>query len=454
MKPTLAGKKTVVYGLGRSGVAAARLLVREGARVTGLDQRPEAELAAVAAELRSAGASLVFGAAPRGLLISADLVVVSPGVPLSLPEIQDAKAAGIKIWGEVELASRFIDESLRVGITGTNGKSTTTALTGEMFVQAGRRTFVGGNLGRPLSESPLEKEPYPVHVIELSSFQLEGTEQFRLHAAAVLNITPDHLDRYPDFQRYAAAKARILMNQKAGDLAVINLDDPETVRIASSARVPVYGFTRLPTSKSLSFLAGTAVADGSEFRLWQGESYSVSNRALRGAHNLENAMAATLIARLCGVDRESIQRALDRFPGLAHRLEWVRTLDGVEWINDSKATNVDSSMVALAALPGPIWLIAGGRGKGAPYRPMVDASEGKVKGVLTIGEDAAKIEAAFRDRYAVYPCANLEQAVRQGRTSARSGDTVLLSPACASYDQFKNFEERGEIFKSLVRALH
>ena len=452
MKPALAGKKTVVYGLGRSGVAAARLLVREKASVTGLDRRTEGELPG-AQELRELGVSLSLGQVPDELLSSAELVVVSPGVPLALPEIEAARRAGATVWGEVELASRFIEDSLRVGITGTNGKSTTTALAGEMFAQSGQRVFVGGNLGRPLSESPLDKQPYPVHVIELSSFQLEGIEQLRLDAAALLNITPDHLDRYPDFQSYAAAKARIFANQRAGDVAVVNLDDPEAVRVAGSLRVPAYGFSRGPTPSNLKFLAGTASAQERGFQLWRGEAYSVNNRSLRGPHNLQNAMAATLLARLCGVERQSIQRALDRFPGLPHRLEWVRTLQGIEWINDSKATNVDSTVVALNALEGPIWLIAGGRGKGAPYRPILGAGESKVQGVLTLGEDAARVEAELGGRFAVYRCVDLQAAVAQARGLARSGDTVLLSPACASYDQFRNFEHRGEVFKSLVGAL-
>jgi len=450
MKPVLAGKRTVVYGLGKSGVAAARLLVRERASVIGLDRRTDL---AEAQELRQLGVSLILGQVPNDLLRSADLVVVSPGVPLALPEIEAAKSAGTAVWGEVELASRFIEESLRVGITGTNGKSTTTALTGEMFAQSGRRVFVGGNLGRPLSESPLEKEPYPVHVIELSSFQLEAIEQLRLDAAALLNITPDHLDRYPDFQSYAAAKARIFANQRSGDVAIVNLDDREAAGVAATLKVPVYGFSLHPTSSGLNFLAGTASAREEGFQLWRGETYSVNNRALRGPHNLQNAMAAALVARLCGVERENIQRALDRFPGLPHRLEWVRTLDRVEWINDSKATNVDSTLVALNALDGPIWLIAGGRGKGASYRPILDAGEGKLRGVLTIGEDAARIEAELGGRFAIYRCADLQAAVGQARGLARSGDTVLLSPACASYDQFRNFEHRGEAFKSLVGAL-
>jgi UDP-N-acetylmuramoylalanine--D-glutamate ligase len=343
-----------------------------------------------------------------------------------------------------------------VGITGTNGKSTTTALTGELFVQEGRRTFIGGNLGRPLSEAPLEQPPFEACVVELSSFQLEGIERMRVNAAAILNLTPDHIDRYPSQQAYGEAKARIFMNQKERDFGVVNADDARVVELARKARVPVYGFSTAATPPKVPLLAGLAVPDGSGFRFSFGAQarFTLRNRALRGGHNLQNAMAAGLLASLSGVSDAAIQRGLDSYPGLPHRLEYVRTLDGVEWINDSKATNVDSTLVALRAFPnGRLWLIAGGKGKGAPYAPMVEASIGRVLGVLTIGQDAPAIEEAYRGRIDVHPCGTLEQALRRARELAMEGDVVLLSPACASYDQFKNFEDRGETFKRLVRAL-
>jgi len=457
MKPALEGKKVIVYGLGKSGLSAARLLLAQGARVTGVDQKREDELGEAVSALRAQGLALALAPIRDGLLASADLVVVSPGVPLAGAEIQQAKAAGVKIWGEVELASRFVQGPM-VGITGTNGKSTTTALTGELFASGGRRAFVGGNLGRPLSEAALESRAYDAQVIELSSFQLEGIESLRLNCAALLNLSPDHLDRYRSHAEYSAAKARIFRNQQPEDAAVVNADDPEVVSLAGANRARLFGFSRQrdPASASPLFRGGAA-AKGPGFQIAlhgkERETYSVSNRALRGSHNIENAMAAALLARLSGISPEAVQRGLDAFPGLPHRLESVRTLDGVEWVNDSKATNVASALVALKALAGRIWLIAGGKGKGAPYEPMVEAARGKVKGLLTIGEDAQTIERAFATAYPVQACETLDRAVQRARSLSTSGDIVLLSPACASYDQFDNFEQRGDAFKRLVRAL-
>jgi len=455
MERFLEGKSVVVYGLGKSGIAAARLLLREGARVSGIDARTEADLGEPAAALRAQGLTLSLGSAPADLLNSADLIVLSPGVPFGLPEVQRARAAGIKIWGEVELASKFLEGPI-LGITGTNGKSTTTALTGELLVQSGKRVFVGGNLGRPLAEAPLQSEPFDAYCIELSSFQLEGTDSLRVHGAALLNLTPDHLDRYASFAEYGAAKARIFRNQREGDFAVVNAEDSGAIELARSAGVPVYGFS-LDTARSGLPLAGGARRAPGGFQIQLGgskpEAYALSNPALRGEHNLKNAMAAALLARLGGAPPEAVQRGLSSFAGLAHRMESVRTLNGVEWVNDSKATNVESALVALRALKGNIWLIAGGKGKGAPYAPLVEESRGKVNGILTIGEDAAAIAAAFGSSLPVHSCESLDRAVERARSLARRGDVVLLSPACASYDQFQNFEDRGDTFKRLVRAL-
>ena len=454
MERFLEAKSVVVYGLGKSGIAAARLLLREGAHVTGIDARTEAELGEPAAELRAQGVTLSLGGAPEELLNSAALIVLSPGVPFGLPEVQRAREAGIKIWGEVELASKFLEGPI-LGITGTNGKSTTTALTGELLAHSGKRVFVGGNLGRPLAEAPLQSEPFDAYCIELSSFQLEGTDSLRVHGAALLNLTPDHLDRYASLAEYAAAKARIFRNQREGDFAVVNAEDSGVIELARSARVPVYGFS-LDTARSGLPLAGGArrAPGGFQIQLRSNpELYALSNPALRGDHNLKNAMAAALLARLGGAPPEAVQRGLRSFSGLAHRMESVRTLNGVEWINDSKATNVESALVALRALKGNIWLIAGGKGKGAPYDPLVEESRGKVNGILTIGEDAAAIAAAFGPSLPIHSCESLDRAVERARSLARRGDVVLLSPACASYDQFQNFEDRGDTFKRLVRAL-
>lgn len=465
MSLSLSGQKVLVYGLAKSGVAALRLLRHHGAQVTALDARADDALGEVGREVKALGAALVTGPTPPGLLASQDLVVVSPGVPLALPEIEAARAAGVSVWGEVELAWRFLTDVPLFGITGTNGKSTTTALTGELFLRGGRRTFVGGNLGRPFSEAALTPGDWDALVVELSSFQLEGIRTLRPRGAAILNLTPDHLDRYATHAEYGAAKARIFQSQlggaqpgqgpQAGDFAVVNADDADVLGLARAAKVPVYGFstTGRPVADAPK-LAGLAVAEEGGFRLdFLGERYRLTNRALRGAHNAQNAMAAALLARLGGVAADAVQAGLDGYPGLPHRMESVRVLDGVEWVNDSKATNVDSVLVALRAFKGDLWLIAGGKGKGAPYAPMVDEGRGKVKGVLTIGNDADTIAKAYAGQAPVLACGTLDAAVKKAREVAKAGDTVLLSPACASYDQFKNFEERGDIFKRLVGAL-
>jgi UDP-N-acetylmuramoylalanine--D-glutamate ligase len=454
----LRDSKVAVYGLAKSGLAAIRLLVQRGARVTALDARSPEALGAVARELEAQGVTLVTGPVPPGLLESQRLVVVSPGVPLALPELQAARAAGVPLWGEVELAGRFLAHVPLFGITGTNGKSTTTALTGELFAQGAGRTFVGGNLGRPFAEAALEPGAWDALVVELSSFQLEGIEALRPRGAAVLNLTPDHIDRYADHAAYGAAKARIWKNQTAEDFAVVNADDADVMRLATSAPGRVYGFslTGRPVAPTPR-LAGLAVARPGGFVFEgvgePGEAFTLTSRALRGGHNAQNAMAAALLARLGGLSHAAVQAGLDRYPGLPHRLESVRVLDGVEWVNDSKATNVDSVLVALRAFPRDVILIAGGKGKGAPYAPMVEEGRGKVKAVLTIGQDAPAIARAYEGMAPVHACGTLADAVREARALAVAGDTILLSPACASYDQFQNFEHRGDTFKRLVGEL-
>ena len=436
-------KSAVVVGLGKSGLGAIELLLARKVQVTALDEKPDL---AVVKSLEARGVIVHGGPLEVSRLFEGEVVVLSPGVPLSRPELMEARAKGQRLIGEVELAYRCLPDGAGpiLGITGTNGKSTTTALLGELVNQSGVKTFVGGNLGRPFTEACAER--HDVHVVELSSFQLEGTDAFSCRGATILNLTPDHLDRYKDHGSYGEAKARIFKNPQRDGFAVLNADDADSAALSVHAQVPVYWFSLVDGSVS----AGPV--DGG-FRLPGHTHFRLANRALRGAHNLQNAMAASLLAQLHGVSAEAIQRGLDAFPGLPHRLEFVAEVQGVEWINDSKATNVDSSLMALRALPGNIWLIAGGKGKGAPYAPLVEAAAGKLKGVLTIGADAPAIEAAFRPAYPVHPCETLESAVQEARKRSKPGDVVLLSPACASYDQFKNFEHRGDQFKVLVRAL-
>ena len=457
--PRLQGRKVTVVGLARSGVAAARLVAREGARLTVTDVRNEAELAQPLAALESLGARRVLGGHDRADFEGADLVVVSPGVPLAIPEIALARARGVPVWGEIELAARFLPGTPVVAITGTNGKSTTTALTGALFARE-RRTFTGGNLGTPLSEHVLSGAPADVVVLELSSFQIEGLVRLRPKVAAVLNVTPDHLDRYPGVEAYAAAKARLFSFQEPHDLAVANARDDRAAAMAAASRGDLFTFGfGPPLPGSIRDAGGEPGARGAELlfspvpRAGAPEDYLVRSRALRGRHNRENAMAAVLCARLMGVPGDVIQAGLDAFPGLPHRLELVSERAGVEWVNDSKATNVDSTLVGLSAFPpgtARLVLIMGGRGKGAPYAPLRPLFPDRVKALLTIGEDAPRVEAELGDLCPTEACRTLAEAVRRAAGLVRAGDVVLLSPACASYDQFRNYEERGDAFRRLA----
>ncbi len=456
--PRLTGWKVTVVGLGRSGLAAARLCAREGARVTVTDTRGEAELGPRLA-LLGAGVRRRLGGHDDADLEGADLVVVSPGVPLAIPELRTAIAKGVPVWGEAELAARFLEGTPIVAITGTNGKSTTTALAG-VILEADRPTFTGGNLGTPLCDHVLSGRRAEVVVAELSSFQIEGVRTLRARAAAILNVTPDHLDRYRDVEDYAAAKGRLFELQHPGDAAIANARDPRALAMARASRGELWTFGFGPPEPGAARDPDRAAGDAAE--LWfQGpgsaaERYLLRNRSLRGRHNRENAMAALLCARIMGVPGERVQEGLDRFPGLPHRLELVVERAGVEWVNDSKATNVDSTLVGLSAFPAGaarVVLIMGGRGKGAPYAPLRPLFAKRVKALFTVGEDAPEVERELGDLVPTEGCGTLPEAVRNAARVAGPGDVVLLSPACSSYDQFLSYEHRGETFRRLVEDL-
>jgi len=443
----LAGRRALVVGLGKSGVAAARLLATYGAHVAVADDKGGDALADSLRQLEGVPHGRHLGGVREEAFRGRDLVVVSPGVPLSTPAIAEARSAGVEVIGEVELAARFVEEPI-VGITGTNGKSTTTALTAHLLRAAGKKVFAGGNLGDALSNRVLSGGKLDATVCELSSYQLEGIASLRCAAAAALNVTPDHLDRYPSLTAYAAAKERIFENQKPGDAAVLNLADARVAAMRTPEGVRRRGFDpRGRNAAAAGFLRARSVlaVDGAE--------YDLRAPTLRGAHNAENALAALLLARHLGAPPWALQQGLDTYPGLPHRLEPVRTLDGVEWVNDSKGTNVDSVEKSLSAFDAGVLLIMGGRGKGAPYAPLRALFPGRVRALLTIGEDAPRIAEELGDLAPVTACGDLRTAVAQARKLARPGDAVLLSPACASYDQFRNFEDRGDQFKALVRGL-
>ncbi|MDF1563825.1 MAG: UDP-N-acetylmuramoyl-L-alanine--D-glutamate ligase [Deltaproteobacteria bacterium] len=447
----LEGLKVLVVGWGRSGQAAAKLCLREGASVKATDAR-ESD---APADPALAAVELVLGRHEVEDFRQADLIVVSPGVPSGIPELRAAGEAGVPILGELELAASFFTGTPVVALTGTNGKSTTTALLGELFTAAGQKVFVGGNLGRPASEATLCGQRFDAIVLEVSSFQLETVRHFHPRVAVVLNLTPDHLDRHGDMEGYAAAKARIFerCSAEAGDALVLNGDDAHTAAMAEAAPCATHLFVHgagRPASASIE--EGRVVFQAGDGAV---ERYRLENPALRGPHNEANAAAAVLAGRLMGLRPGAIELGLQRFGGLPHRLESVRTHGGVEWVNDSKATNVDSAVTGLSAFAAGVILVAGGRGKGASYAPLAAAGRGRLKAVLGIGEEGPALVEALREvtHGPAEIVGTLEAAVERARELSGAGETVLLSPACASYDQFPNYEVRGQRFRELVEAL-
>lgn len=467
----VAGRTIVVIGLGESGMAASAFLARRGARVIATDVKREEDFgrAKEALEaLRAAGVRVVLGTHPPELLRTADAIILSPGVPPTLAVLDEARRAGVPILSEVELAARFL-KGILIGITGTNGKTTVTAWIGDLLARCGYCAHVGGNIGRALIR--LVEEVHDAHcflVAELSSFQLELTETLHPRVAVVTNIAPDHLDRHGSLEAYIAAKRRIFRHQTEADWAVLNADDPTVRAMADATRARVLFFSRR-ADRDLA-ACGVFLRDDRLVLRWGGEERELARRAdvpLRGAHNVENALAV-LAATLAGVsllrapegsallalaEALPLREALRAFPGVEHRLEWVARIEGVDYFNDSKATNVASTLTALEALEGPIVLILGGRDKGDDFTRLRPLVAEKVAHVLVLGEAAEKIRAALEDTAPVTRCATLEEAVRTARRLAPAGGIVLLSPACASFDMFENFEHRGRVFKEAVRRL-
>lgn len=444
-------KRVLVVGLGKSGLAAAKFLKARGAHVTVSDARP-ATLIAELPELVSGGIAVESGS--HGLLTfrRQDLIVVSPGVPNDVPELKQVRAMGMRIVGELELGSQFLEGEV-IAITGSNGKTTTTTLVGEILKASGRPTLVGGNIGRPVVELADEASADTWSVLEVSSFQLETIESFGPRIAMVLNLTPDHLDRHGTFAQYAAAKARITENQTADDFLVLNAEDVETQKIAARTRAQIFWFSNKRRVKQGAFVHG----DGVYFCAREGARpepvMPLAEITLAGAHNVENVCAAVCAARLAGVDAETIRRAVGQFKAVEHRLEFVRELDGVRWFNDSKATNVDATAKAVESFAGGIVLILGGKDKDSDYTTLGPLLRERVKLGITIGSAAEKIETQLAPFAKIEGAGTLERAVARARELATSGDVVLLAPACASFDQFRNYEHRGEVFKDLVRAL-
>lgn len=463
MQAAVAGKPVAVVGLARSGMAAARLLARLGARVTVADRKGEHELSDALSRLDARGLQLALGERYETAFQDAELVVISPGVPTHTDILDRVRTRGGRVIGELELASRFFRTPI-FAVTGTNGKSTTVTLIGKFLEASGRRAFVGGNLGIALSEAALQvyeaecagaPSPYECVVAEVSSFQLETIEQFRPHVAALLNITTDHMDRYARVEDYVAAKARIFENQTPADYSLVNLGDPQVVGLSAQGRGTRLGFTRgdrIPVD-----FAGGASLQGERLTVsLQGTTQDLCRRSdmkLIGLHNVENALAASTIGLLAGCSVEAIRGVLASFPGLEHALEFVRERHGVRYINDSKGTNVDATLKALESVEQPLWLIAGGKDKGGDFSRLIPAVGQRAKGIITMGEAAPLIEAALGRVVPVRQAASLRDAVSLAASLAVAGDMVLLSPCCASFDMFIDYQDRGRQFKALVQAL-
>jgi UDP-N-acetylmuramoylalanine--D-glutamate ligase len=462
-----AGRNVVVVGGGRTGASAARLLVRLGARVTVADDAPAARVTAGLARFGVDPSSLGRDIAVRaggldgGSLTSADLIVLSPGVPRGHGAVQAAIRTGVPIVNEIELAAAHLPAGVKVlAITGTNGKSTTTTMAGAIARVFDPSAFVGGNLGTPYCDAVLDGPTPTIAVLELSSYQLEtlgssGTGHLRVRAAVVTNLTPDHLDRYPSAEAYYAAKARLLRLVEDGGGVSLNESDAETRRHLFPALAG-------STAALCHFDVSPAGADGIEIRDdrllvrlgSEAHTLVLSNPHIVGRHNRQNAAAAVAGALLCGVPIDACRAGLAAYGGIPHRLERVGEARGVAFFNDSKATNVDAAVTALRSFDRGVHLVAGGRGKGTPYAPLVEAARGRVDAVYTIGEDAPAIAAAFAGSgIPVVPCEALEAACRDAFARADHGDVVVLSPACASFDQFRDYGHRGEVFRSVFRAI-
>jgi UDP-N-acetylmuramoylalanine--D-glutamate ligase len=446
----LKNKRALVVGLGRSGVASAFFLQDHGSKVTVSDSKSEAQLQNEIAALLDRGISIETGQHGERTFRDQDLIVVSPGVPSDQPQLQHARTLGIPVIGEVELAFRFLEGKV-IALTGSNGKTTTTTLVGEILSKSGRKTLVGGNIGTPVISLVSQSTPESLVVLEISSFQLETIQQFRPWIAAILNITPDHLDRHRTFQAYVDAKARIFENQQPSDFAVLNADDPTCAALRDRIQACLCWFSRKREVEAGAFLRGDQIIfrgkNGDETILGRGDIH------LKGAHNLENVLAGVTMSMLAGCRPDQVRQAVSEFRAVEHRLELVATVNGVAFYNDSKATNVDATVKALESFPGKIHLILGGKDKGSDYSVLNPLLRERSKRAYLIGAAAEKIGAQIQGATALVRSGTLDRAVRQAFEAASPGDVVLLAPACASFDQFENYEHRGRVFKELVLSL-
>ena len=449
------GKSILVAGAGRSGISAARFLLGRGARVVLTDTKTRKALEPGISSLidfpsRSGELVLELGENRKESFAQCDLVVVSPGMPLALPVFEISRKAGIPVLAEIELACRHLQGKI-IGITGSNGKTTTTTLVSELLTGAGLKAHAAGNIGTPLIDFVEDSTPEDIHVVELSSFQLEAVHEFRPQIGSILNLTPDHMDRYRSFEDYIAAKRRIFMNQKQTDFAVLNADDPRTAAMKNEMGGQPVLFSRKNPVEAGAFVRKGRVI----FRNEHGEQdlLPVSAIGLKGSHNLENVLAACTIGILAGAPLESLEENVRKFRAVEHRIEYVAELRGVQYFNDSKATNVDAAIKAIEAFPGNILLIAGGRDKESDFTVLKSPVRERVRHLIVIGEAAEKLKKALSDVTDISEAASMPEAVSLCSRIAKAGDVVLLAPACASFDMFQNYEHRGRAFKEAVHNL-
>jgi UDP-N-acetylmuramoylalanine--D-glutamate ligase len=446
----LKDKRVLVVGLGKSGVASALFLKERGARVTVSDTKSPDQLREEIPVLLDHGITVETGGHGERTFRGQDLIVVSPGVPVDAAPLVQARAAGEPVIGEIELAAQNLSGEI-VAITGSNGKTTTTTLVGEILAAGGFPVSVGGNIGTPAISLVERTTRQTIVVLEVSSFQLETIQTFRPKVAVILNVTPDHLDRHRTFQTYVDAKARVFENQQSSDFAVLNEDDPTCRTLRDRTRAQVFWFSRKKEVQQ-----GACVRDGKIFFLdgkSQREVMLVSEIPLKGAHNVENILAAVCAGALMGCEPAKIRQAIQNFKAVEHRLEYVATIKGVEYFDDSKATNVDATIKALESFPKNIHLILGGKDKGSDYTVLNDLLRERVKRVYTIGAAAEKIESHIKGAAEIVHAETLENAIRRASAVAEPGDIVLLAPACASFDQFQSYNHRGRVFKEVVHAL-
>jgi UDP-N-acetylmuramoylalanine--D-glutamate ligase len=445
----LEGKRVLVVGLARTGVATALFCAARGARVTATEERGAAALGEAAQKLRDAGCVLEFGGHSNEIFLAQDLIIPSPGVPAALAGLVAAQGARIPVWSEIELAWRFLRGRF-VAITGSNGKTTTTSLVGHILQGAALPVIVAGNIGTPLIARVAESNEATITVAEVSSFQLELIDSMRPDVAVLLNLTPDHIDRHGSMEAYSRAKARIFENQTDRDAAVLNADDGRVTQYAP-AKPRNYWFSRTKRVASGAFVQDGQIVfrrDGEDVNL-----LSLGDIGLRGEHNVENVLAAAATTFLLGVEPAAIAAGVRSFSGVEHRLEFVAEIGGISFFNDSKATNVDAAAKAIEAFPGGLLVIFGGKDKNGDFAPLADLLRQRARQVFLIGAAAKKIEAQLSGAVPLVHAGTLAKAVAAAFEIAQLGDTVLLAPACASFDQFENYEHRGRVFKELVRAL-